>query len=64
MIRYLNEAGVKYCVVGGLGVLIHAYLSGNDSLALRATHDADLMFADDFTNIDFSRAWPRKTSSW
>lgn len=57
LIRSLNEDGVDYCVVGGLGVLIHAYLSSADGVTLRSTDDADLMFDDSFTNIDFSRSY-------
>ncbi len=26
MFRELNEKGIEYCVVGGLGVLLHAHL--------------------------------------
>lgn len=57
MIRYLDEADIDYCVVGGLAVLIHAFLANLDELSLRSTRDADLMFTDEFTNADFSKAY-------
>lgn len=55
MFEYLNSHDVPYCVVGGLGVMLHTYCSGEE--AFRATEDADIMFDDTFTNKDFAEAY-------
>lgn len=41
MFEYLNEHEVPYCVVGGLGVMLHAYADEGED-RYRATQDADI----------------------
>lgn len=55
MFEWLDEHGVDYCLVGGLGVLVQAYNFGAEDF--RATVDADVMFDAAFTNVDFARAY-------
>lgn len=63
MFEYLNEQGIDYCLVGGLAVLIRAYVSGSPDVSLRITHDADLMFGSDFGNDRFAEAYLKTFSS-
>ena len=51
LINQLNANKRKYCVVGGLGVLLHLMASNSDSL--RTTNDIDLMVTDEYLNSDF-----------
>lgn len=55
LFKWLNEHQVDYCLVGGLGVLLHAYKLHLDRF--RATVDADIMFDASFTNTDFAKAY-------
>lgn len=55
MLDWLDEHSVGYCLVGGLGVLVHSYAAGLEEF--RATRDADVMFDASFTNQDFARAY-------
>lgn len=63
MFKYLNEQGIDYCLVGGLAVLIRAYLSGSPDVSLRITHDAGLMFGTDFGNDRFAEAYLKTFSN-
>lgn len=51
MFRKLNEQGTDYCVVGGMAVLLQAMDKARDSNRFRATHDADIMFGSEYTNV-------------
>lgn len=55
--RDLDSEGVPYCLVGGLAVLLHAYVNGYSQT--RSTHDADIMFDDTYSNDDFARDYLR-----
>lgn len=55
--EYMNANGIDYCVVGGLAVLLHAYVSEPGDRLFRATKDADLMLGEDFDNEDFFDAY-------
>ena len=57
MFRKLNEQGTDYCVVGGMAVLLQSMDKARDSNRFRATHDADIMFDDEYTNVDFAKAY-------
>lgn len=57
MFRKLNEQGTDYCVVGGMAVLLQSMDKARDSKRFRATHDADIMFSDEYTNVDFAKAY-------
>lgn len=57
MFRKLNEQGTDYCVVGGMAVLLQSMDKARDSNRFRATHDADIMFGDEYTNVDFAKAY-------
>lgn len=49
----LNSRGIDYCLVGGLAVILHAYVNGFKTM--RSTRDADIMFDSRYTNADFAR---------
>lgn len=57
MFRKLNEQGIDYCVVGGMAVLLQSMDKARDSNRFRATHDADIMFSHEYTNVDFAMAY-------
>lgn len=57
MFRKLNEQGTDYCVVGGMAVLLQSMDKARDTNRFRATHDADIMFGDEYTNVDFAKAY-------
>lgn len=57
MFRKLNEQGTDYCVVGGMAVLLQSMDKARDSNRFRATHDTDIMFSDEYTNVDFAKAY-------
>lgn len=57
MFRKLNEQGTDYCVVGGMAVLLQAMDKVRDSNRFRATHDADIMFGSEYTNVDFAKIY-------
>lgn len=57
MFRKLNEQGTDYCVVGGMAVLLQSMDKARESNRFRATHDADIMFGDEYTNADFAKAY-------
>lgn len=57
MFRKLNEQGTDYCVVGGMAVLLQSMDKARDSNRFRATHDADIMFGDEYTNVDFAKTY-------
>lgn len=57
MFRKLNEQGTDYCVVGGMAVLLQAMDKARDSNRFRATHDADIMFGSEYTNVDFAKVY-------
>ena len=57
MFRKLNEQGIDYCVVGGMAVLLQSMDKARDPNRFRATHDADIMFGDEYTNVDFAKAY-------
>lgn len=54
-IEFLNERDVRYCLVGGLAVMLHAYEAGYSQM--RKTTDVDVMFDDSYTNGQFARAY-------
>lgn len=55
LFRQLNDHGTRYCVVGGLAVMMNGLAQGYDSF--RATADADIMVDDDYTNAEFAHAY-------
>lgn len=55
LFKRLNDDGVAYCVVGGIGVMLRAL--EHDEKSFRMTRDADVMFDTHFENADFARAY-------
>ena len=54
LFQSLNNAGIEYCCIGGLAVMIYAYLEGNDDdFLFRATEDGDIIVPEDFPNDEF-----------
>lgn len=50
--KRLDDEGVRYCIVGGLAVLIQSLVRGREQF--RATDDADVMFSVEYTNKEFA----------
>ena len=55
MFDWLDDHGIDYCLVGGLGVVVQSLVAGMGQF--RLTEDADIMFDTTFTNQDFARAY-------
>lgn len=52
LFELLEAKKVEYCVVGGLGVMLHALLQ--EERAFRMTEDADILVPWDYSNEDFA----------
>ena len=50
--KRLDDEDVRYCIVGGLAVLIQSLVRGREQF--RATNDADVMFSFEYTNKEFA----------